>query len=71
MPLDEEPTDQELLDRYFIMGTPKTCIAKLRDLQDAMKNTHFNASFWFGDLEEAKVLRSMELFAKEVMPAFR
>ena len=71
VPLDEEPTDQELLDKYFIMGTPKTCIAKLRELQDAMKNNHFNASFWFGDLEEAKVLRSMELFAKEVMPAFR
>jgi len=27
-------------------------------------------SFWFGDLEQARVLRSMELFAREVMPAF-
>ena len=43
----------------------------LRELQDAMKINHFNASFWFGDLEETKVMRSMELFAKEVMPAFR
>ena len=32
--------------------------------------THFNCSFWFGDLEQARVLRSMELFAREVMPAF-
>jgi hypothetical protein len=31
---------------------------------------HFNCSFWFGDLEQARVLRSMELFAREVMPAF-
>jgi hypothetical protein len=32
---------------------------------------HFNANFWFGDLEEDKVLKSMELFAKEVIPAFK
>jgi hypothetical protein len=28
-------------------------------------------SFRFGDLEHPRVLRSMELFAREVMPAFR
>ena len=33
--------------------------------------SHFNASFWFGDMDQARVLRSMELFAREVMPAFR
>jgi hypothetical protein len=33
--------------------------------------SHFNGSFWFGDLEHPRVLRSMELFAREVMPAFR
>jgi alkanesulfonate monooxygenase SsuD/methylene tetrahydromethanopterin reductase-like flavin-dependent oxidoreductase (luciferase family) len=71
VPGDGEPTDQELLDKYFIMGSPKTCIAKLRELQDAVQINQFNASFWFGDLAEAKVMRSMELFAKEVMPAFR
>jgi hypothetical protein len=31
--------------------------------------THFNASFWFGDLEQARILRSMERFARDVMPA--
>jgi len=31
--------------------------------------THFNGNFWFGDLDHARVLRSMELFAREVMPA--
>jgi hypothetical protein len=25
---------------------------------------------WFGDLEHPRVLKSMELFAREVMPAF-
>jgi hypothetical protein len=32
---------------------------------------HFNASFWFGDLPQEKVLRSMTLFAEEVMPALQ
>jgi len=33
--------------------------------------THFNCSFSFGDLEHARVMRSMERFAREVAPAFR
>jgi hypothetical protein len=32
--------------------------------------SHFNCSFWFGDLDQPRVLKSMELFAREVMPAF-
>jgi hypothetical protein len=32
---------------------------------------HFNCSFYFGDLNQKQVLRSMRLFAEEVMPAFR
>jgi alkanesulfonate monooxygenase SsuD/methylene tetrahydromethanopterin reductase-like flavin-dependent oxidoreductase (luciferase family) len=71
IPRENEPTDQELLDRYFVMGTPETCIARLKELEDAMGIDHFNANFWFGDLEEDKVLKSMELFAKEVIPAFK
>jgi hypothetical protein len=30
----------------------------------------WHSNFWFGDLEHARVLRSMELFARKVMPAF-
>ena len=53
------------------MGTPKQCVARLGELREAMGIDHFNASFWFGDLPHERVLRSMELFAREVMPAFR
>jgi len=53
------------------MGKPETCIAKLQELQDAMGIDHFNANFWFGDLGSGKVDRSMEIFAKEVMPALQ
>ena len=71
IPFEDEPDTRDLLDRYFIMGTPKTCIAKLEELREAMRIDHFNANFWFGDLDQAQVLRSMTLFTEEVMPAFR
>ena len=70
IPFDNEPDMDSLLEDYFIMGTPKECIAKMQRLHGAMKNDHFNANFWFGDLAPDKVMRSMRLFAEEVMPAF-
>jgi luciferase family oxidoreductase group 1 len=71
VPFPSEPSTEELLDRFFIMGSPKTCIAKLQELREAMGIDHFNANFWFGDLPQDQVLGSMKLFAEEVMPAFR
>ena len=71
IPFDNEPSDEELIDRYFVMGTPATCIEKLSEIRDVMGLDHFNANFWFGNLEHKQVLRSMELFAKEVMPALQ
>jgi alkanesulfonate monooxygenase SsuD/methylene tetrahydromethanopterin reductase-like flavin-dependent oxidoreductase (luciferase family) len=71
VPAPAEPTTDELLDRYLVIGTPDTCIRQLRRLQELVGITHFSCSFWFGDLPQARVLRSMELFAREVMPAFR
>lgn len=71
VPFDNEPTTAELLDQYFVIGTPKQCIAKLEALREAMGIDHFNGSFWFGDVPHEKVLKSMQLFAREVMPAFR
>jgi alkanesulfonate monooxygenase SsuD/methylene tetrahydromethanopterin reductase-like flavin-dependent oxidoreductase (luciferase family) len=53
-----------------VIGTPDTCVRQIRRLQEQVGITHFNCSFWFGDLEQPRVLRSMELFAREVMPAF-
>lgn len=71
IPFDKEPTDEELLERFFVMGTPETCINRINGLKDAIGIDHFNASFWFGDLAQDKVLASMKLFHEEVMPAFR
>jgi luciferase family oxidoreductase group 1 len=70
VPAPEEPSTDDLLDRFLVIGTPETVVRQIRRLQDAVGINHFNCSFWFGDLDQARVLRSMRLFADEVMPAF-
>jgi luciferase family oxidoreductase group 1 len=65
-----EPDIDDLLDRFLVIGTPDTCIRQIQRIREHVGITHFNCSFWFGDLEHARVLRSMELFARDVMPAF-
>ena len=71
VPFANEPSTDDLLEKFAVIGTPDTCIRQLRRLHEAMGIDHFNASFWFGDLAQSQVLRSMRLFAEEVMPAFR
>ena len=70
VPAPTEPDVDDLLDRFLVIGTPDTVIRQIRRLQDVVGITHFNCSFWFGDLPQARVLRSMEMFARDVMPAF-
>jgi luciferase family oxidoreductase group 1 len=70
VPAPKEPDVDDLLDRFLVIGTPDTVIRQIRRVQDVVGISHFNCSFWFGDLEHGRILRSMELFAKEVMPAF-
>lgn len=64
-----EPDIDDLIERYIIVGSPDTCIRQIKRLQSVMGISHFNCSFWFGDMEQKRVLRSMERFAREVMPA--
>jgi alkanesulfonate monooxygenase SsuD/methylene tetrahydromethanopterin reductase-like flavin-dependent oxidoreductase (luciferase family) len=71
VPAPSEPTTEDLLDRYLVIGTPDVCIRQIRRLQEAVGISHFNCSFWFADVDQPRVLRSMERFAREVMPAFR
>ena len=47
------------------------CIDRIRKVRDAMGINHFNASLWFGDMAQDRVLKSMRLFAEEVMPALQ
>jgi alkanesulfonate monooxygenase SsuD/methylene tetrahydromethanopterin reductase-like flavin-dependent oxidoreductase (luciferase family) len=69
VPAPKEPDIDDLLDRFLVIGTPDTCVRQITRIRELVGITHFNCSFWFGDLEHARILRSMELFAREVMPA--
>ena len=71
VPPPTEPSTEEFLDTYSVIGTPDVCIEQIRRLQAAMKIDHFNCSFWFGDVAQDKVLASMRRFAREVMPEFK
>src|SRR5438309_6826750 len=71
VPASKEPDTDDLLDRFLIIGTPDTVIRQIKRVEEMVGITHFNCSFWFGDLEHARVMRSMERFAREVVPAFR
>jgi luciferase family oxidoreductase group 1 len=66
----EEPDTDDLLDRFLVIGTPETVVRQIERLQEAVGISHFNCSFWFGDIDQASVLKSMRLFADKVMPAF-
>ena len=69
IPAKSEPTIDELIDRYLVIGTPDTVIRQIKRVKEVVGITHFNCSFWFGDMAQARILKSMQLFAKEVMPA--
>jgi len=70
VPGQTEPGIDELLEHMFVFGTPDACIRQVNRLREQVGITHFNCNFWFGDLEHKRVLRSMERFSREVMPAF-
>jgi luciferase family oxidoreductase group 1 len=70
VPLPNEPSTDDLLERFLVIGTPDTVIRQIQRIKDEVGINHFNCSFWFGDLSQERVLRSMEMFARDVMPAF-
>ena len=65
------PSYESRLQTTTCFGTPEQCIERIRQLRDVHNVHYFGANMSFGKLEHAKVMRSMKLFAKEVMPAFR
>ncbi|MCZ6875750.1 MAG: LLM class flavin-dependent oxidoreductase [bacterium] len=69
-PVDPPSYESELKTTAYF-GTPDACVRRIRTLQNDHHIGYFGASMSFGSMEHAKVMRSMELFAKEVMPKFR
>ena len=55
----------------FTSARRTICVQRITKLRDEHGIGYFGASMSFGQMEHTKVMRSMELFAKEVMPKFR
>ena len=67
-----EPAGYESeLETTAYFGTPEECVQRIARLRDEHGIGYFGASMSFGHMEHTKVMRSMELFAREVMPKFR
>ena len=64
------PTYEYLAEHRAFIGDPDQCAARIQALHDAGVR-YFGCNFAFGGLDQRKQLKSMELFAKEVMPRFR
>ena len=64
------PSYDYLVENRAFIGTPDQVIAKIQGLRD-QGIEYFGCNFSFGGMPQDKVLKSMRLFAKEVMPAFK
>ena len=68
---EEPPSYETQLETTAYFGTPEQLVSRIGRLQNEHNIQYFGANMSFGTLEHAEVMRSMELFAKEVMPHFR
>lgn len=66
-----ELRQEDLFDWGTCYGTPDQVIERIKLYLERAGTNHWLAWMRFGGLEHKKVMRSMELFAKYVMPAFR
>ena len=66
-----EDMRHSVLAEHFMVGTPSQVIAKLEKFRSEYRCTDFIMNSQFPGLDPAKGTRSMELFAKHVMPQFR
>jgi alkanesulfonate monooxygenase SsuD/methylene tetrahydromethanopterin reductase-like flavin-dependent oxidoreductase (luciferase family) len=72
MPAFSEMSSQDLLAGGHVgAGSPETVTAQLRELQEELGFGQLIGLFAIGDIPHERTVRSMELFAAEVMPALR
>ncbi len=67
----EVPSYESELQTTAYFGTPEQIVQRIRRLQEEHNVQYFGASMSFGKMKHADVMRSMELFARDVMPKFR
>lgn len=68
---EDPPSYESRLKSTAYFGTPDLLVERISELRDRHNVQNYTAHFSYGDLDHEKVMRSMELFAEEVMPKFR
>jgi len=63
--------DIAFLYDVWLFGTPDVVASKIERLTHETGMTYLNCAFAVGQIPHAKILNSMRLFAKEIMPRFR
>lgn len=63
----QPPSYEHIAEHRAFFGTPDDIVRRIRALQDEGLE-YFGCNFAFGGMPHEKVMRSMELFAREVMP---
>jgi len=71
LPLEGEPSLDELFERRTLSGSPATVRKRLRQYQSVCGMTALNCTFQLGAMRPETVMQSLRLFAEEVMPEFR
>ena len=62
----------EAFDQVGIFGTPEECIQRIEDLDRVIGGmTELICTFTFGGWDQRQIIRSMERFARDVMPYFQ
>lgn len=60
-----------VIKNHAVIGTAEEVIEKISECHRDIKFSHFIANFCFADIEENRVFKSMERFAKLVMPVIK
>jgi alkanesulfonate monooxygenase SsuD/methylene tetrahydromethanopterin reductase-like flavin-dependent oxidoreductase (luciferase family) len=70
-PFSELTYDELLGEGYVVVGSPDTVAARLRELHDELGFGQLIGLFAPGDIPHERTVRSMTLFANDVIPAIR
>jgi alkanesulfonate monooxygenase SsuD/methylene tetrahydromethanopterin reductase-like flavin-dependent oxidoreductase (luciferase family) len=68
-PVDSLALERRMANGTALVGSPATVSAAIREMVEQTGINYFLGVFNFGNLPQDKVMRSLELFAREVMPA--
>jgi probable F420-dependent oxidoreductase len=60
-----------LMEDRFIIGGPEQCLVRVRQFVEQYGMTHLICRMFFPGMPHARIVRGLELIAREIVPAFR